>query len=107
MKYTKGPWRLSETPKDAIFNRYLLTGPGNEIIATIHAPIAPVELSGSEVDANALLISSAPDLLEACKMVLRELLSQQRQRPIPERDGERFEGVVDTASQAIKRATGD
>lgn len=105
MKYTKGPWRLSETPKDAIFNRYLLTGPGNEIIATIHAPMAPVELPESEVEANARLISSAPDLLKAlidCQKVLFEYVHGDE---TPEMCA-MAEGEAN-ALEAIRRATGD
>jgi len=101
MKYTKGPWRLSETPKDAIFNRYLLTGPGNEIIATIHAPIAPVELPESEVEANARLISSAPDLLEAC-VVAEGLISKRDSHA--EIDISEVLGIL---RGAIDKATGD
>ena len=96
MKYTKGPWRLSETPKDAIFNRYLLTGPGNEIIATIHAPIAPVELPESEVEANARLISSAPDLLEALIIATVILDSMPT-----------MENHTKSLHAAINKATGD
>jgi len=95
MQFTKGPWRISDTPKDEIFNRYLLTGPGNEIIATIHAPMAPVELPESEVEANARLISSAPDLLEACQMYM-SVQGMVRYDPVREK----IEAV-------IKRATGD
>ena len=82
MEHTPGPWRLSDTPKDEIFNRYLLTGPGNEIIATIHAPMAPVELPESEVEANARLLSSAPDLLEA----LRNMITTEDIVFVPESD---------------------
>ena len=96
MQFTKGPWRISDTPKDEIFNRYLLTGPGNEIIATIHAPMAPVELPESEVEANARLISSAPDLLEAL-ISATELLDS-----IP-----MMKHHTKSLHAAIKRATGD
>ena len=47
---------------------------------------------------------AAPALLAACKALLAELKSQQRQRPIPERDGERFESVVSEARAAIAQA---
>jgi len=59
MTYTKGPWRMNTRSNLPI---YAGDAPNHTLVA--------VALKCEAQDANARLITTAPDLLEACKMAL-------------------------------------
>jgi hypothetical protein len=69
MEHTPGPWKFIENKDTAnVFDYgYIMA---DTYIATINDPIAPASLPKSEIQANARLIVAAPDLLEACEIVL-------------------------------------
>lgn len=60
MDYTKGGWRIEEHPVQGHF-----IGNGEISIASIH------EVGNNEAEANAHLISAAPDMYEALKRLYR------------------------------------
>lgn len=64
MKYTKGQWKIE------IGNRGMKIVSDNTLIARMNESFLMSPLEESEVEANANLISIAPELLEACKMLL-------------------------------------
>ena len=63
MKHTLGPWKLHDMEENVIVGKDHLT------IADVNA----TNRSKEENNANALLIASAPELLEACKVGLKEM----------------------------------
>jgi hypothetical protein len=74
-KYTNGPWWLYESEKKIEIRPYITSGERGCTLG--FAPIASVAGDKRTIDddkriANARLISSAPDLLEALEDVLRE-----------------------------------
>lgn len=64
MEYTKGEWRV-EDRWNVLSGRRLIANCGG-----YHSNVEPV---AEENEANAQLISSAPDLYEACKGMVKEL----------------------------------
>jgi hypothetical protein len=108
VRHTRGPWTISET-FDAL--------DGEEDISIEHEgfPLCTVrgtndysciepeefdekDLNG-EVIANAKLIAAAPDLLEACMMLLKEYEDVKMDTPIA------YFKVISKAEDAIKKAT--
>jgi hypothetical protein len=63
-KYTPGPWEKDYESKDGIYIRPKGTG---FQIALVEARSYRMGKYGSSVEADANLIASAPDLLEACQ----------------------------------------
>ena len=71
LKHTKGPWAVAHS-----------AGVGHaDLIVSDHANATICEIDSDgpkeETEANARLIASAPDLLEACKMTMRCHRSRQ------------------------------
>lgn len=66
MNHTKGPWRITLHKAMATLEKDCMPG--------VELSIATIEFHrGKEMDeANARLIASAPDLLEACKAFMEE-----------------------------------
>ncbi len=62
-KHTPGPWKVGSMSNGDFYKRNIAGADG------YHVAIASSR-DDSEVDANALLIAAAPDLLEALKMLL-------------------------------------
>lgn len=90
-KHTPGPWSVAETRHgyDTV-----IRGPKSE-------PIALALIGGyskKEGGANSLLIAAAPELLEACQMLLTLI-----RRNAPELSGK----VCGYADAAIAKATGE
>ena len=97
--HTPGPWRI--TGPNIRADTELGTG---ALIATVEhhwhtrQPYAKFETSGTELDANARLIASAPDLLQALREMMREFE--------PSTGGAAVDAIV-LARAAIEKATGD
>lgn len=70
MKHTKGEWKLSTTSheSDGVKFNYII---GNDEFRSAVCLIS-IDDGDEEVKANAQLIASAPDLLEACEYVLEQ-----------------------------------
>ena len=65
VKHTAGPWRVGDDDFNSE-NAFISAGKDYLQLATIHA------IHGKrEAEANAQLIASAPELLEACKEALK------------------------------------
>ncbi len=75
-KHTKGPWTVDETKAAGAYGVWTdyATHPGHDAAGygSIICSMLPQDgrMSREERDANALLISAAPDLLAACKTAL-------------------------------------
>ena len=93
MKYTQGPWKISPIRTKNEFGTI-----GIDITSKNYRDFATVwnmEGMEEENEANAKLISAAPDLLEA--------LIEIRKHGLLEKDG--YESVVKIMNEAIKKAT--
>ena len=84
MEHTPGKWEKVATPENEVFDQALIIGPNNELIATVHLPIAPVALSEREAEANACLISCAPAMSEAGHKLAMLALQSGRYTSDPE-----------------------
>lgn len=85
-KHTKGEWKQKAL--------YIICN--NKLIANID----PINGNFSiENEANAKLISAAPELLEACKRVLKDKVNSSGESP------ELRNGLRDLLESAIKKAT--
>jgi len=65
MDYTKGPWKIEHKPN---MGRHFVHGPDNNAVCKMAD-----SRTSEETKANAHLIASAPELLEACKRVLQAI----------------------------------
>jgi hypothetical protein len=65
-KHTVGPWRAKKSPHQMEWSHWIMA-------EKIMVAAATTCSSGDEQDANANLITAAPDLLKAAKGALREL----------------------------------
>lgn len=66
-KYTKGPWVLAEMDNRKLIYRFFIKGTNGKSITKIQRDNnQPVEVDR----ANAILISAAPELLEALQLLL-------------------------------------
>jgi len=70
-KHTPGPWVADETSNNDVI---YIKGVGGTIVAYLIFPDSTIAVSGDAVRtrSNANFIASAPDLLEACKVVVGE-----------------------------------
>lgn len=66
-RHTPGPWHRNIPPA----SKYSTIFSGHRGIATHVAHVATKGLSEEEIEANANLIIAAPDLLAACKAVIK------------------------------------
>ncbi len=101
MKHTPGPWVIGTN--DATDNEVIIRCDDVDGLAIATAVIDPIALDIAETDANARLISSAPDLLNALQMFLDEYANgstgcDQDREARPE---------VKAARAAIAKATGN
>ena len=71
-KHTPGPWNVTENGGDA----FDVKSEDYGTIALIHDPLARDMGRMDEVESNAHLIASAPDLLAACDKLYRVLSNQ-------------------------------
>ena len=89
MEHTKGPWYVKE--------------PTNVICATLEGvndiPIATVDTFQTEWKANASLIATAPELLEACKKAIHFFDYE-----IPINAGEELNRILMELKTAISKA---
>ena len=71
MKHTPGPWRIVDMPQEGA--PHIAAGTTNDDMTLVAAIIWPYETEGwrAEDEANARLIASAPELLEALERVER------------------------------------
>jgi len=71
MNYTKGPWKITLHMPKATLEKDCISG--------VEFTIANIEFHRGEGinKANAQLIASAPELLEACKLLTSELVNGQ------------------------------
>ncbi|WP_434695202.1 hypothetical protein J3P89_18305 [Pseudomonas sp. Z1-14] len=94
-KHTPGPWYV----QDDHGRRYIETEGNDDTIAEIHRRRSKGSVySCAEAGANASLIATAPDLLEA----LQGLLTAYED---PDNTGSTYDEVVQTARAAIAKAT--
>lgn len=70
-KHTLGPWKVSSTNKGDEYSTVILGGEYNGIIA--RAELSPY-WDNDQAEANARLIASAPELLEALKKYVDSML---------------------------------
>ena len=59
--HTPGPWRYSKQ------RAFIWAHQGREVIASVAREVVPDDMTGATIDANAVLIAAAPDLLAACQ----------------------------------------
>lgn len=91
MSHTPGPWNWFHASG---INRYGVVDANYRVVCGLPA--------GNE--ANAYLISAAPDLLAACEELL---LVAGTYSPVDMYDWERVSAVIDQAKAAIKKARGE
>lgn len=114
MSYTKGPWEY--VPSNEHHGPYVANGWGAGDICdcyTMTNPAAwsvrnggdskPVNHQHEEADANAMLISAAPDLLEALKAVMSVLKNEAPGTPI---NNKKYDQIGIDAYSAIAKAEG-
>jgi hypothetical protein len=70
-KHTKGEWRVKESGG-------CVCSPNKTICQLISIDEGALSIT-PEVEANAMLISSAPDLLHACKFLVGIILSEDKE----------------------------
>ena len=100
MKYTKGPWHI--TPyKHQITDTFGVKDIQGAWVAKCH-PFNGTINDIEESEANARLIAAAPDLLEACKEMLEDLMDLHAEPNVD--DGHhRYQYAID----AIDKAEGE
>ena len=95
IKYTPGPWML-----DKVIGRDIISYPTDTEIASIWGNDAGGPIMKEEMQANAHLISAAPELLEALE-VCQAVMNNQSSLC----DGS-FEATIDNACRVIAKAKG-
>jgi hypothetical protein len=98
MKHTKGPWNYAQLPHIEIPHLQVCDDNG-ECIAEVYQ-----QHSDFPTEANARLIASAPDLLEALEGCLLTLKIQEKYA-LPE-DKKKYSESINKAQQAINKAKG-
>ncbi len=94
MSHTPGPWKICESdPLTVEPNTY---GSHDEPIC--HALGKPVHRETAEAAENARLIAAAPELLEACRLLMKAEAMQQGER------GGAIMGQISTAIDAARAA---
>jgi hypothetical protein len=86
--YTHGPWLLNEEKAGDHAGTFAIVrklGPGANPIAVVYPPWLGGDDENESTAANARLIAAAPDLLEACFSVLRDIAEQKLTAPELER----------------------
>jgi hypothetical protein len=96
MRHTHGPWTRHDSFGRVTDGEAVEIWAGDVFLATVHFP--GDFLSDEEPNANAALISAAPDLLEALKL----LLEYDRW---PKEDAEYLEWRLEAARKAVTKAT--
>lgn len=90
-KFTKGEWSYDDIETNAIY------ADEDKIICDMNYSCD--EISMEEVEANARLIAAAPDLFEACKMLM-EIVGDEEVALV------NYSNAVDAAEKAIAKAKG-
>lgn len=95
--HTPGPWKEHEG---------FIVGPDDETIADPRC-LPPTADNTATMDANARLIAAAPELLEACKMLLPYVADQVHRGAVPGQDTSHYgdERAVTAGRAAIAKAT--
>ncbi|MCD8350065.1 MAG: hypothetical protein LUC93_05565 [Planctomycetaceae bacterium] len=97
-KHTPGPWKLwdelhpdgdERRPNVVVMPEVADQGSGNKYAC----------VGGGNIDANARLISAAPDLLEACEVAFRAVTSKPTT--------EKWMNMIDVLRAAIAKAKGE
>lgn len=101
-KHTPGPWAVYYQNGD---KPYIVAEQGknldNPIICEMCLDVPPQIIGGVAIeDANARLVASSPDLLEALDRILKAANASDSNEPL-------LGWVADTASAAIAKATGE
>ncbi len=106
-KYTKGPWEIAHggTAKDGKFEitEYFVRVPDDDV--SIAADIINPK-TGNPSEANAQLISAAPELLEACKHALRWHKGDKWRNSSDTSEVKAWEVTNNILEQAITKAEG-
>jgi hypothetical protein len=99
MSHTPGPWSIAESGSMER-SRWSVCGPGGKRIVTGRSEIrdTPEEVQGA---LDARLIAAAPELLEAC----RQLLKYEGDDPLGG-DTSRLDLAIEMAAAAVAKATG-
>jgi hypothetical protein len=103
-KHTPGPWSASEGfPSDM----WHVDMPNRAFVINVSRADADPSMVVEEVQANARLIAAAPDLLEALRDTLRDLVTVAG---LPDKGKGRTaaqQAALDKARDAIRKATGE
>jgi len=95
-KHTQGPWQVNKKVKTVV--ETVEGGQGINLIADCSDPDG--NRSRAEDEANAMLIASAPELLEALEDIVKFYSDNIKIMPVA------FQTFSDLAEQAIKKAKG-
>lgn len=102
MKHTPGPWQILARAAD-FYVTYSAGDIRSHIATCYHSTLAPEHGS---LEANARLISAAPELLAACEMLMR-YDSTVPEGPSGEiADGQKLIDAIRMAARAIAKAKG-
>ena len=102
MEHTKGPWDFSRMG-DSVW----ILADKTYIAEIITEDDEDCYVKGTEEqDANANLIAAAPELLEACRLVLACVNSNNITEQINNEDAEKLSNVLAGAYKAINKAEG-
>ena len=114
--YTPGPWEY--VPSNENHGPYVVNGWGagdicdcytmskpNELAVCNGGTSRPIHFQHEEADANARLIASAPDLLEALQAVAK-VMPKYALKGDTASDDEALDAVLETVTEAISKATG-
>jgi hypothetical protein len=99
-KHTKGPWTWHRGRNGYYLN---LIAAGGEVVITAHElSVHPWEIV-EVIDADAHLVSAAPDLLEALEQAVREIsaMNDMLETPIYDSDIKRWKAAIAKARGEI------
>lgn len=96
--HTPGPWRISPGGHNILYDRF---GERPQMVASVYVANdpSPTFKDRAELEANARLVASAPDLLKALAGIL-EIGKRDMSNP-------KYNDYFDAARQAIVKATGE
>lgn len=95
--FTPGPWHIGMMPGPIVY------GEKGEQIASLYPRMVPQDENG----ANARLIAAAPELLEALRETLRELVTPKGLPDAGKGRTREQQAALTTAYAAISKATGE
>ena len=73
MKSSPGPWNISDHFGEGKHDGHIITDANRHLVCRIWHSMPPFPRNDEQDDANTLLISAAPKLLNACRLALLDL----------------------------------